>query len=577
MNSSNLLIGIPAAPGITIGKAFLFVKEVEEVKPLMVDNVDEAIFNLEEAIKKSKKELDKIFNIAAERLGTHRASIFEAHMMILDDEILISTIKDRIRNEKLIPEYLVNNEISKYQKLMNNSKEEYLRERSFDIEDIKNRIIKNLKKKKWMSKISEDSIVVAENLTPADTVLFTRVNVKAFVTNFGGLTSHTAILSRSLNIPAVVGLHDATMKIANEDELIVDGFNGQIIVNPTKEQKLFYQKRIEEVCKLDEELKKLKNLNAETLDGVRIQLFSNLDLDDEVENVLKNGADGIGLVRTEQIFSEFDSFPDEEKQFEIYKRLSDKMYPSKVIIRVLDVGGDKVLPLDVQEPNPFLGWRGIRFLLDNKEVLKNQIKAILRASVNNNLMIMVPMITSMEEIDEFLIIVDECKIELKGNNKNFSNSIPIGIMIEVPSAAILAKEMSAKVNFFSIGTNDLIQYTLAVDRGNDIISSLYQEFHPAVVRTLKSIIDNSPKKDFFVSICGQMAADPIAVPLLIGLGFKNLSVSSFSLPNIKRIIRGINSIEVAKLADECLTFSSEKEIRNLLNEFFNKNLKVAED
>lgn len=573
LNDSNLLTGIAAAPGISIYRAYLYKKEKENVNRSSVEDTDEAKQNLQEALDLSKKELRKIVNLAIDKLGEKRAAIFEAQIMILDDPVLTGQLMSRIEKEKLHPEFIVDDEISKYQELMASSNETYMRERSQDIEDIKHRIIRNLKKKKWRSRISEDVIVVVDNLTPADTVLFSRSNVKGYVTDFGGLTSHAAIVARSLNIPSVVGLHDATEKIRNDDLLIVDGFRGKVIVNPTNDQLSFYNEKLKRLEKYDIELLKLQFRPATTTDGKTINIMANLDLTEEIDIVVKNGGKGVGLVRTEQIFEEFEDFPGEEEQYEIYKNLAGKIYPEKVIIRALDVGGDKVLPVDVKEPNPFLGWRGIRFLQDNKDLFKLQLRAILRASENKNIGLMIPMVTSIAEVRSFKEIVDECKSELKNEGYGFDNHIQLGIMIEVPSAAVMAKEFAEEVDFISIGTNDLIQYLLAVDRGNEIVSSLYQEFHPAVIKTLKHIIKSAKECNVSVHMCGEMAADTEATPLLLGLGLDSLSVSPATIPRLKQIIRNLSFKEAEKLAAECLQMKTEVEIKACVDKFCVQKLK----
>lgn len=568
----NILKGIAAAPGIAIARAFIFAKEKEAVSHDNVDNVEEAIQNLDNALEQSKKELRKIFNLAVDKLGDKRAAIFEAQIMILDDPILINTIKDRIRKEQKNPEYIVEDEISKYIRIMSESNEPYMKERSHDIEDIKNRIIRNLKKKKWKSRITSDVIVVTSNLSPSDTVLFSRVNVKGYVTDFGGLTSHAAIIARSLNIPAVVGLHEATSRIKDGDLLIVDGFHGQVFINPDDKLLNEYEKKIAKLCEYDEELMKLRDLPAETLDGKEISLFANLDLSEEMTFILHNCANGIGLVRTEQLFEEYEVFPDEDKQYEVYKKIAEQIYPKIVIIRAFDIGGDKVLPVDLHEPNPMLGWRGIRLLLDNPTLFKTQIRAVLRASSHKNIWFMLPMISSLQEVIQSKKIIEDCKNELHKEGKTFDKHIPIGIMIEVPSAAVLTREFANEVDFLSIGTNDLIQYLLAVDRGNDIVSGQYQEFHPAVIRTLHHIISETKKAGKLVSMCGEMAADPVAVPLLIGLGLDSLSLSAAGIPFHKKIIRSLKYDDMKKLADKCLQLKSENEINDTLHEFFNKKI-----
>ncbi len=570
--NENILKGIGAAPGIAVAKAFLYKKEKEEIADELVSDVEEALANLDIALEKSKKELRKIFSLAVDKLGEKRAAIFEAQIMILDDPILVTAIKERINKEKRIPEFIVNDEISKYTNLMNLSHEAFMKERSHDIEDIKNRIIRNLKKKKWKSRITSDVVVVTTTVSPSDTILFSRVNVKGYVTDFGGLTSHAAIVARSLNIPAVVGLHEATNRIKDGDLIIIDGFRGEVIINPDEEQHKIYDKKIERLHKQDVELDLMHGLQAETTDGREIQLLANLELTDEIEVILQSGAKGIGLVRTEQLFEEYEAFPDEEEQYNVYKIIAERIYPESVIIRSFDIGGDKVLPVDLKEPNPFLGWRGIRLMLDNPKMLKTQIRAILRASSHKNVKFMLPMIASICEVRSTKEIINECKAELKKEGKHFDNHMDVGIMIEVPSAAVLIKDFAEEVDFVSIGTNDLIQYLLAVDRGNEIVSSIYQEFHPSVVRTLNNIIQEGKKAKILVSMCGEMAADPVAVPLLVGFGIKSLSVSSSAIPLIKKVIRSLSYKELQPLVDECLALKTEKEINELLHKFYNSKL-----
>ncbi len=571
--NDNILKGIGAAPGIGISKAFIYKKEKEEIANEAITDIIDALESLDTALEKSKKELRKIFALAVDKLGEKRAAIFDAQIMILDDPILISTIKNRITKEMRVPEYIVNDEISKYTDMMNLSHEPYMKERSHDIEDIKNRIIRNLKKKKWKSKITSDVVVVTSTVSPSDTVLFSRVNVKGYVTDFGGLTSHAAIVARSLNIPAVVGLHDASNRIKESDLLIIDGYKGEVIINPDEKQLNDYQKKIARLQKQGEELNKLRELPAVTLDGKEIQLLANLELIDELEIVSQSGAKGIGLVRTEQLFEEYEAFPDEEEQYQVYKIIAERIYPETVIIRTFDIGGDKVLPVDLKEPNPFLGWRGIRLLLDNPHLFKAQVRAVLRASSHKNIKLMLPMIASMIEIRKSRELISECKDELKKEGKNYDKHMGIGIMIEIPSAAVLIQDFAEEVDFVSIGTNDLIQYLLAVDRGNEIVSDIYQEFHPAVVRTLHHIISEGKKSGKLVSMCGEMAADPFAVPLLIGLGLESISVSASAIPLIKKIIRNLTFTELQSLASECLKYKTEKEINTRMHRFFNEKEK----
>jgi phosphoenolpyruvate-protein phosphotransferase (PTS system enzyme I) len=568
---SNTVMGIAAAPGITIAPAYLYFREKLEITDGNIDNIEEAKNNLYEALERSKYELRKILAIANEKMGEKRAAIFEAQIMILDDPVLIDSVVKRIENEKKSPEFIVNNEISKYIDLMNSSDEPYMKERSHDIEDIKNRIIRNLQKKKLKSKIIENVVVITSNLTPADTILFSKSNVKGFITDFGGLTSHAAIVARSLKIPAVVGTHDATKKIHTNDTLIIDGFHGVGIINPSEEQLKYYQQKLEKLNNYDKELSQLKDLPATTTDGREIILRGNIDVPDEIDMLIQNGGRGIGLLRTEQIFGDMDTFPDEDEQFQIYNQLAQKIYPEMMIIRAFDVGGDKFLPHDIKEPNPFLGWRGIRFLLDNIEIFKTQIRAILRASIHKNIKFMLPMVSSLYEIETSKQIIHYCKEELKAKKIKFDNHLKIGIMIEVPSAAVMAQEFAAESDFISIGTNDLIQFILAVDRGNDIVSSDYQEFHPAVIRTISHIINNSKLKSTLVSMCGEMAGDPFAIPLLVGMGLDSVSVVPSAIPYIKQIIRSLNYEKAKKLSDDCLNFSKMEDITKRIDKFFEEN------
>ena len=571
-DENKMLHGIASAPGIAIAQAYVYLKDREEITESLITDADEAVQSLQEALSKSKKELKKIFGLAIDKLGEKRAAIFEAQLMILDDPILIANIIKRIKTEMKIPEYIVDDEISKYQQLMALSHETYMKERSHDIEDIKNRIIRNLKKKKWTSKIENDVIVIAHSITPSDTVLFSRVNVKAYVTDLGGLTSHASIVARSLNIPAVVGLHDATNLIENGDIIIVDGFHGEVIINPGEDNLKKYREKIERLNKVDKELLALKDEPAITTDGKELKLMANLDLREEVEMIFQNGAKGVGLVRTEQLFDEAESFPEEEEQYQYYKRISEKIYPESVIIRAFDIGGDKVLPVDLKEPNPFLGWRGIRLLLDNPNLFRTQIRAVLRASTNKNIKFMIPMVTELSEVRRFKMLLEDCKAELKKEGIHFDKSMKIGVMVEIPSAAVMAREFAEQVNFLSIGTNDLIQYLLAVDRGNEIVQPLYQEFHPAVIRTLQHIIKEGKKAKVMVSLCGEMSSDPVAIPLLIGLGLDCLSMSVSAIPTVKRIIRKVSFKECRELADKCLALDTELEINNKLHIFFTNNV-----
>ena len=500
-----------------------------------------------------------------------RAAIFEAQLMILDDPILLSNIEKRIKDEMIQPEFIVADEISKYQELMIISHESYMKERAHDIEDIKHRIIRNLQKKRWQSKIEKNLIVVSEALTPADTLLFSRSESLGFVTDHGGLTSHAAIISRSLNIPAVVGTHNASTQIKDGDTIIVDGFHGYIITNPTEVQLNFFTEKQKKLYEIQKGLEELKDQPAVTMDGKEVNLEANVDVTGEIDIVITSSAKGIGLYRSEQILNELGTFPDEEEQTVIYSKLASRIYPKFVTIRAFDIGGDKFRFSEYKEPNPFLGLRGIRFLLENESLFRTQIRAVLRSSENKNIKFMIPMISTLDEVWRTQKIIQECKSELKKEKIKFDNHIKIGIMVEVPSAAVMAKDYAEEIDFISIGTNDLIQYMMAVDRGNDLVSNLYQEFSPVIIRTIDHIVSAAKESKIPVSICGEMAADTLAIPLLVGLGLDSLSMSPGTILYAKRIIRGFEFKKAKTLAEECLQCKTEVEIQKKVKKFFDDN------
>jgi len=566
MTDKKIIEGIPASPGIAIGIALIYEKLKPRItkKEIKETEIESEVERFLRAVERSKGELDKILKLAIEKLGSEGAQIFEAQILMLGDRTIIDKIIERIRTEKLNAEFIVNDEVEKYIKFMQNSGDDYLRERANDLEDLKNRVIKNIQRERWLSRFDSSRIVVAENLTPADTILFSRNQVLGYATDLGGYTSHTAILARALKIPAVVGLKEATKFIKTGDLVILDGYKGIVIVNPEQSLIEEYQAKMRRAEEIEKKLEQLRTLPAETIDGKEFTLLANIEFPEEVDEAIENGAKGIGLFRTEYIISD-GVIPDEDEQFEEYLKVAEKIYPHKVVIRTFDVGGDKIFKSYHREDNPFLGWRGIRVGLDKPDILLSQLRAILRASVKGNVMIMFPMITNIEEIRQVKRYVETAKEQLREKKIKFDENIKIGIMIEVPSSALMAKEMAREVDFFSIGTNDLIQYTLAVDRGNETVAKIYQEFHPAVLRLIQFVVESAHRAKIPVSMCGEMASDPYATVLLVGFGIDELSVAPKTIPKIKQIIRSLKYKDAKRISKRALVFKTQDEVVKFLN------------
>lgn len=566
-----ILEGIPASPGIAIGT----VLKYEKLKPKVVKReigekeVDSEIERFLRAIEKSKSELHKIFTLALEKLGSDNARIFEAQILMLDDKMVIDKIIERIKIEKVNAEFIVSDEIEKYIKFMQISGDDYLKERAHDLEDLKNRVIRNIQQEKWLSRFDSSKIIVAENLTPADTLLLSRNQVLGYATDYGGITSHTAILARALKIPAVVGLKEATKFIKTGDTVILDGYKGILIVNPGQALIDEYTEKLKRMSEIEKKFEQYKFLPAETIDGRKFTLLANIEFPDEVEEAIEKGAEGIGLFRTEYIISN-GVIPDEDEQFEEYLKVAERIYPHKVVLRTFDVGGDKIFKDYHKESNPFLGWRGIRVGLDKPDILLSQLRAILRASIKGNVMVMFPMIVSVEEVREVKRMMEIAKSQLRERGIKFDENIKLGIMIEVPAAALMAKELAKEVDFFSIGTNDLIQYTLAVDRGNETVARIYQEFHPAVLRLIQFVIDSAHRAKIPVAMCGEMAADPYATILLVGFGLDELSVVPDSIPKIKRIIRAMKYKDARRISKRALVFKTQEEIKDYISKELSK-------
>lgn len=564
--------GVAASPGITMGPAYLFIKEVPAVEERTIDTgaLDVELQRLDRAIEKSSKELDKILAFARQKVGDAKAKIFEAQIMVLEDKILINSIKKRICTEWKNAEFIVSDEIGKYAKLMLSAHDEYMHERAHDVEDLKHRIVRNLLEERLISKLEGTVIVVAHSLTPVDTMILSRNSILGYATDHGGVTSHAALVSRSLKIPAVVGLGDITRKVVTGDFLILDGYGGTMIINPPEQTIQKFEIKRRHFLEFEAQLVGLKDLPARTLDGHDIELSSNIELKEELDYVMVQGSQGVGLYRSESMLIERDDFPSEEEQYHEYKAVAGRIYPKRVIMRTFDIGGDKVAPDTAEEANPFLGWRGIRISLDRPDLFKAQLRAMLRASTRKNISIMFPMVTNVREMRLAKKYVEEAKAELRAKKIKYDSAISVGTMIEVPAAALNASQIAAEADFLSIGTNDLTQYLLAVDRGNNLVSSLYQELEPAVLMTIKHIINAGHKRGIWVGICGEMASNPLTTPLLVGMGIDELSVVPVFLPEIKKIIRSLNYTDAVELAKKTLILPTMEEVESCLREFMKR-------
>ncbi len=570
----NRLKGIDGAPGIAIGPAYLYAKVSFAVKKRTLDDteLENEPDRFEQAVRRSERDLEKIIDITRDKLGEDSAVIFEAQLMMLRDEALYGAVVQCIKANKINAGFAVHDVMSKHRKSMEASDSEYLRERASDLQDVQDRIIRHLRRVSILSAIDPDTIVVAESLTAADMILFSRRGILGCATDYGGQTSHVSIMARALGLPAVVSMHSVTDEVESGDVLILDGIRGEVIVNPTTETLKRYKTRQERYQRLMQEEKQLVPLAAETIDGHRVGLEANLELREEIPLLKEYGAEGIGLFRTEiLLLMEGRLSISEDKQFSIYKTVVESTVPGTTTFRVLDLGGDKMLPMAHREHNPFLGWRGIRVLLDRPEILIPQIRAILRASAFGSTRILLPMITMLSEVHLFRELLRDAMGGLEAAGIPFDPTIPVGAMVEVPSVALMAKQFAPIVDFFSIGTNDLTQYTLAVDRGNDLVADLYQDLHPAVLQMIKYTVDAAREADIPVSLCGELATNLRAVPVLIGLGVDTLSASPVYLPAIKRVVRAMTLAEGRQLAKKALASENAEEIRNMLDRWLDEH------
>jgi phosphotransferase system enzyme I (PtsI) len=565
-----MLKGIAASHGIAIGRALVLQERNIEINKISITNVEEEKKRFKEAVDKASEQLTKIRDKALEKLGADKAQIFESHLFMLQDPEFIGAVENAIESEKINSEYALQNTTNMFVSIFEQMDNEYMRERAADIKDVSQRILNILQgvENVSLASIDEECIIVAKDLTPSDTAQMDREKVLGFATEIGGRTSHSAIMARSLEIPAVVGIGTSIESIKNGDLVILDGNEGTLIVNPNDEQIEKYKAMQKAADILKNELSKLRDLDSITLDGRKVEIAGNIGTPQNAQNVINNGGEGVGLFRTEFLYMDKDSLPTEEEQFNAYKQALQIMQGRPVIIRTLDIGGDKKLPyLPIKEEmNPFLGYRAIRLCLDRKDIFKTQLRALLRASVFGKLKIMFPMISSLQELREAKKVLEEAKSELNSERIEYSNDIEVGIMIEIPSAAVISDVLAKEVDFFSIGTNDLVQYTVAVDRMNEKIAYLYDPFHPAVLRLIKLVIDNAHKEGKWVGMCGEMAGDPKAIPVLLGMGLDEFSMSASSILTARKLIRSLNFEDAKKIANEVLSLGTAEEIKKYLEE-----------
>lgn len=559
--------GIGVSPGVAIGKAFIFDTEEVVVIKRHIDaaQVPVEIARFEDALIRTRQEILQIQDKISERLGTKHAEIFNAHLLVLEDRSFIEDVIKKIERERSNIEYVFEQVSRKYAEIFAQIEDDYLKERASDIRDVTRRVLHNLmgKKREDVGRLTEEVIIVAYDLSPSDTALMHKDKVISFATDIGAMTSHTAIMARSLRAPAVVGLRDISRKVKNGETLVVDGTGGVVIASPTRDTLRKYTHVRTKLRAIEERLVNLKDLPAETLDGYRVSLAANIELPEDVRGALAQGADGIGLYRTEFFFMNRRDIPGEDEQVEAYRSVAEQTYPHSVIIRTLDLGGDKFLS-DLKVPremNPFLGWRAIRFCLERTDIFKAQLRAILRASTKGNVKVMFPMISGIDELMRARGILGECMDELRKRGRKFDEGIEVGAMIEIPSAALTADIIAKQVDFFSIGTNDLIQYSLAVDRVNEKIAYLYEPRHPAILRLISQIITAGHKENIWVGMCGEMAGEPSLALILLGMGLDEFSVSAVSIPEIKKVIRSVQLADARALAEDVLGYTSIEDIR----------------
>ena len=567
----NYIKGIAASDGVAIARAYLLVEPDLSFDNNKVSDVNAEVEKFQNAINTSKIELTKIRNNAEQNLGADKAAIFDAHLLVLDDPELIQPIEEKINNEQVNAPTALTEVTDQFITIFDSMDNEYMKERAADIRDVRKRVLANLLGVELPnpSMIDESVVIIGNDLTPSDTAQLNKEFVQGFVTNIGGRTSHSAIMSRSLEIPAVVGSKTITDEVNQGDMVIVDGLTGEVIVDPTSDEVIAYENKRERFFEDKKELQKLRDEETVTVDGVHAELAANIGTPNDLSGVIENGAEGIGLYRTEFLYMGRDQLPTEDEQFEAYKEVIQSMDGKRVVVRTLDIGGDKELPyLDLpDEMNPFLGYRAIRLCLDQPEIFRPQLRALLRASVYGELNIMFPMVATIQEFRDAKAILLEEKENLTNEGVDVSDDIEIGIMVEIPSTAALADVFAKEVDFFSIGTNDLIQYTMAADRMSERVSYLYQPYNPAILRLVKQVIEASHKENKWTGMCGEMAGDETAIPILLGLGLDEFSMSASSVLKARRQIKGLSKNEMSELAERAVDCATTEEVEALVREY----------
>ncbi|MFD1773296.1 phosphoenolpyruvate--protein phosphotransferase [Paenibacillus rhizophilus] len=556
--------GIAASAGIAVARAFILEHPDYTIKKTAVTDVEAEVAKLDKALEISRSELQQIKERTLAELGEKKAEIFESHLLILDDPELISPVKDKIREESVNADYALNEVAAQFIAMFENMKSAYLQERAADMRDVTKRVMNHLLGIHYVSpaEISEEVIVIAEDLTPSDTAQLNRQYVKGFTTNIGGRTSHSAIMARSLEIPAVVGTKNVLSQVKSGDLIIVDGLSGDVLINPSDAEVAEYSAKQEAYALQIAEWKKLRDEPTVSADGKQVELAANIGTPNDVTGVIENGGEAVGLYRTEFLYMGRDKLPSEEIQYNAYRTVLENMNGKPVVVRTLDIGGDKELPyLDLpKEMNPFLGFRAVRLCLERQDIFRTQLRALLRASVHGNLRIMFPMIATLTEFRAARDLLLEEKAKLQAEGQEVSDSIQLGIMVEIPSTAVLADQFAKEVDFFSIGTNDLIQYTMAADRMNERVSYLYQPYNPAILRLIKNVIDAAHAQGKWTGMCGEMAGDATAIPLLLGLGLDEFSMSATSILPARSQISKLSVDEMKVLAAKALDLGTAEEV-----------------